>query len=223
MHELFQNKGSSSCLDNYRDIMLGSIPGKCFSSHIRRSLVPMAKVLCGGSQFGSGFNGGETAFAHLYVRLFFDYCKFYKTSCALIFMDIVTAFAVLLRRIIFDDFDNDEIWLRKLSAAGFSSDDIECIIDNVSDRSWVLSVVGECDGDNFVWRLLNQFYRKTLGLSRMASLRLCVRLWGAWPAPLRLTSCMLLRVRGFSISFAELSINSGCGLPYPSILDPPCN
>ena len=28
------------------------------------------KVLCGGSQFGSGLNGGETAFAHLYVRLF---------------------------------------------------------------------------------------------------------------------------------------------------------
>ena len=134
MHELFKNKGSSSSISNYRDIMLGNIPGNCFSSHVRKLLSPVAKVLCGSSQFGSWMKGGETAFAHLYVRLFHDVCKSQKVSSALIFMDIVTAFAVLLRRILFDDFDNDETWLRKLSAAGFDKEDIECILANVSDQ-----------------------------------------------------------------------------------------
>ena len=70
LQELFKNKGPSSLPDNYRDVMLGSVPGKCFTSHIRSHLVPVARVLCGGSQFGSGLNGGETASAHLYVRFF---------------------------------------------------------------------------------------------------------------------------------------------------------
>ena len=52
-------------------------------------------------------------------------------------MDIVTAFAVRLRRIIFDSFDADESWLRKLAATGFSADDIQLVVDVVSDRSWL--------------------------------------------------------------------------------------
>ncbi len=39
-------------------------------------------------------------------------------------MDIVTAFAVLLRRIIFDKNDSGEIWLRRLAASDFSDHDI---------------------------------------------------------------------------------------------------
>ncbi len=76
-------------------------------------------MICGNLQFGSGLNGGETCFAHLYVRLIFDYCKFHKSSAAFVFMDIITAFAVLLRRIIFDESDTDELWLRILSSSGF--------------------------------------------------------------------------------------------------------
>ncbi len=70
LQELFKNKGSSFLPGGYRDIMLGAVPGKCFTSHVRSHLVPVARVLCGGSQFGSGLNGGETAFAHLSVRFF---------------------------------------------------------------------------------------------------------------------------------------------------------
>ncbi len=146
LQELFKNKGSSFLPGGYRDIMLGAVPGKCFTSHVRALIVPIAKVLCGGSQFGSRLNGGETAFAHLYVRLFFDYCRHHNLSCANIFMDIVTAFAVLLRRIIFDEFDNDESWLRKLAASGFSHDDIKCIVDTVSDRLWIDDVICRSDG-----------------------------------------------------------------------------
>ena len=161
LQELFKNKGTPSSPENYRDVMLGSVPGKCFPSHIRSHLVPVAKVLCGGSQFGSGPNGGETAFAHLYVRLFFDYCEHYKLSCANIFMDIVTAFAVLLRRILFDEYDNDETWLRKLSSAGFSDDDISSVMDVINDREWVNDVICRSGGCSFAWGLVNKFYCNT--------------------------------------------------------------
>ncbi len=161
LQELFKNKGSSFCPGGYRDIMLGSVVGKCFTSHVRSLIVPVARVLCGGSQFGSGLNGGETAFAHLYVRLFFDYCKHYHLSCANIFMDIVTAFAVLLRRILFDEFDNDETWLRKLAASGFSHDDIDAILVVVNDKEWVSDVICRSDGVSFAWGLINKFYCNT--------------------------------------------------------------
>ncbi len=76
-------------------------------------------------------------------------------------MDIVTAFAVLLRRILFDEFDNDETWLRKLSAAGFSEDDIESVVNVVSDRAWVEDVICRSDGSSFAWGLVNKFYCNT--------------------------------------------------------------
>ncbi len=71
LQELFKNKGSSGEISNYRDIMLGNIPGKDLTKHIRSFLAPIAKQLYGPSQFGSGLNGGGTAFAHLYIRLVF--------------------------------------------------------------------------------------------------------------------------------------------------------
>ncbi len=86
--------------------MLGTVPGKCFTSRVRSLIFPIAKTLCGGSQFGSGLNGGETAFAHLYVRLLSDYCKRYHLSVAFVLMGVVTTFAVLLRRTLFDEVDS---------------------------------------------------------------------------------------------------------------------
>ena len=113
------------------------------------------------SQFGSGLNGGETAFAHLYVRLFHDYCKCFKISSAVMFMYIVTAFAVLLRRIIFEPCDCDETWLRKLSATGFDAEDIRLIVDVVSDRSWLDSAVGFDDRSSFTFAVLRNLYSRT--------------------------------------------------------------
>ncbi len=70
-------------------------------------------------------------------------------------------FAVLLRRILFDDYDSDEAWLRKLSAAGFSDDDIRSVMDVVNDREWVDDVVCRSDGQSFAWGLVNKFYCNT--------------------------------------------------------------
>ncbi len=100
LQELFKNKGSSADCECYRDILLGNISGKSVTKIIRKRVMPHARKICHHTQYGSGFNGGETAFAHLYIRMVFDMCKHNHLSAAFIFMDIVTAFAVLIRRII---------------------------------------------------------------------------------------------------------------------------
>jgi hypothetical protein len=161
LHELFKNKGSSSQVDCYRDIMLGDVPGKCLTRHIRSLLVPLARAMCGRSQFGSGLNGGETAFAHLYVRFIQDYCSRYNQSVAFVFMDIVTAFAVLLRRILFDDCDSDEAWFIKLNRSGFSDSDIRDVIDVVYDKDWIASLVRGDPVSCFALSFANRLYTRT--------------------------------------------------------------
>ncbi len=117
--ELYKNKGSSSGRSNYRDIMLGDVAGKNVASLVRNRLLPLARNMVGGSQYGSGFNGGETAFAHIYMCGCSLLGKKNKCSAAALFVDVTIAFARLLRRILFDDCQGDEMWLRQLKSTGF--------------------------------------------------------------------------------------------------------
>ena len=125
--DLFRNKGSPALISSYRDILLADDDGKGVQRLLRKSLVPLAHKLCVGTQFGGGLNGGETAIAHLYLRLIVDAILHNKTSGALIFVDVTSAFATLLRRIVVDINQGDEHWLRKLSASGFTNEDIEAV------------------------------------------------------------------------------------------------
>ena len=135
--ELFKNKGSARDVNNYRDIFLGDDSGKAISQIARSRLLPMATALTNTYQFGSGFNGGETCFAHLYIRLFIDICLNLKLNASVLFVDVVTAFASMLRSIIFDIDEGDEAWLRKLRDRGFSEDDINQIYSTVTTTPWL--------------------------------------------------------------------------------------
>lgn len=52
-------------------------------------------------------------------------------SCAMLFLDVVTAFAKMLRRSVFSVEEGDERWLQQLKAAGFSDADVKAIFDAV--------------------------------------------------------------------------------------------
>ena len=131
MHELFKNKGLSSDIGNWRDVFLGDYTGKAAFKVTRRALVPLASSLVGQSQHGSGLNGGETAFPHLNVRLFFELAATRKQTAGGIFVDVASAFAKILRRIIFDTEQGDEKWLGQLRDTGFSPQEIEAMISFV--------------------------------------------------------------------------------------------
>ena len=124
---LFKGKGSQSTISSYRDIFLGDYDGKGFTKIIRKTLLPMASSIVGYTQFGSGFNGGETAIAHLVLRLHFDVCKMYQTPGSSLFLDVVSAFASLLRRIVFDNEQGDEAWYKELKNNGYTDADISDI------------------------------------------------------------------------------------------------
>ena len=59
---------------SFREILLGDETGKCVENDVRDSFWQYVKSFAVNSQYGSGFNGGETASAHLYVRLIMDLC-----------------------------------------------------------------------------------------------------------------------------------------------------
>ena len=135
--ELFKNKGSPSLCAHYRDIMLADDSGKAIGKLIRKRLLPFAANLAKSTQFGGGLNGGETAFAHLYIRLVIDWAVNSSVSCSVLFLDVVTAFATMLRRIVFNYEDGDEAWLASLHQAGFTHADIQFMYNGIRNYNWV--------------------------------------------------------------------------------------
>ena len=163
---LFKGKGSSAICENYRDILLADDNGKDFSAHLRHHMLPIVRHMAWGTQFGSGLNGGETCMAHLYIRTAFELCSHANVSAAVLFLDVVAAFASMLRRLVFDEDHGDEVWLRQLRACGLSDTDIEAIYAHI--KHFAFGTDGEgvvysgCDnGIKLAFELVNQSYTNT--------------------------------------------------------------
>jgi len=161
--DLFKNKGSPALIQSYRDVLLMDDDGKGVQRLVRKKLFPLANVLCIDSQCGGGLNGGETAIAHLYLRLFVYFINNSQKSGAIVFYDVCSPFATLLRRIVFDIDQGDEHWLYKLSAAGFTQDDIESIYEFVSQNFFTNVDSGPQDsaGNNLLFNLAQEWYKNT--------------------------------------------------------------
>ena len=67
----------------------------------------------------------------MYIRIVSDICKHSNLSCASLFLDVVTAFASMLRRSVFDITSGDETWLKALHDFGFSQADVSAVYDTV--------------------------------------------------------------------------------------------
>ena len=78
--------------NSYRDVLLADDSGKAVGRLIRKKLFPKAAKMSMDTQFGGGLNGGETAFAHLYVMLTAELRKHKNLSYACLFLDVVAAF-----------------------------------------------------------------------------------------------------------------------------------
>jgi hypothetical protein len=165
--ELFKGKGSPSLCGNYRDILLADDQGKGISRIIRKRFMKLAMNLSHDTQYGGGLNGGETAFAQLYVRLVIDYAVNTSTSCSTLYLDVVAAFATMLRRVIFDVDSGDEAWLASLKRAGFSDDDIGHIYSHICDHDWLHSHIATCGVEDpasselMDFRMAEQMYNNT--------------------------------------------------------------
>eukprot|EP00973_Karenia_brevis_P085147 11817536-Karenia_brevis.AAC.1 len=95
--------------------------------YVRGSLIQHVYNILLSTQYGSGFNGGEPAVAHLHAHALLHVGRVMRLSTFLIFIDIVSAFSSLVRYIVFDIDKNDERWLLQLKSAGFTDDEIRSI------------------------------------------------------------------------------------------------
>jgi len=136
LHHLLKAGGAPTLPKGYRDIMLGNITEKNLNKIIRNNLMPVVRQIAGNGQFASGINGGETAGAHLYIKMVLDIAKLNNISACILFVDVVNAFGSMLRRVIFDFSDGDELWLKQRQNAGFKNTDIKQIYQVVCKNVW---------------------------------------------------------------------------------------
>jgi len=167
VHEIYKNKGPRYLRPNFRDVLLANDSGKHVAKEIRKSLLPRAKKLIHASQYGGGFNGGETAFANMTIRCASDLCKGMGLSFSVLYADVVSAFARMLRRAVFDVSEGDEIWIAQLRNAGFSDSDIHAIRDMVAFLAqWNVDAdgnitSGQDGGTNLCFNVARQWYKNT--------------------------------------------------------------
>ena len=140
--ELFKNKGSSEAMKNYRDILFGDHSGKSIANILRPRLFPIISSICVGTQFGSGLNGGETAFAHIYLRLFNDFCASKNVSSSVVFFMFLLLLLFYTGVLFFYFPSSDEEWLHSLRATGFSEAEITDVYNDISNLGFVFN--GSC-------------------------------------------------------------------------------
>ena len=65
------------------------------------------------------------------------------TSCSILFFDVVAAFAQMLRRVVFNTDEGDEVRLASLAAAGFSDEDVKTICDGICNLDRLQSMLND--------------------------------------------------------------------------------
>ena len=134
--ELLKVNASGGECDHYRDITIADHTAKTFCKIFRPEIVSAAAAVVPTGQFGAGFNGGSTDVAHLALSAFLDAASAARQSAAILFVDLATAFASLLRRLCVPADAGDEQWLAALAAAGFSQDEVKRIYDEASSYAY---------------------------------------------------------------------------------------
>lgn len=144
LHEIYKRNGPVTSCQSYSDVVLSDDVAKLFGTLVCGASLPGVSRVVNQTQFGAGFHGGETSTAHLYVPCMMDLACSRGRSVCLVFLDIATAFASLLRRIVHAIDSGDEEWLHKLWAAGFSEEDIQSIYRDVCRSAWADAEANTC-------------------------------------------------------------------------------
>ena len=155
--ELWKGKGSRCSIPSYRDIMIQDHPAKLLGACIRPHLRAAVELVSRPTQWGSGLHGGSTETGHLALRAMMDIVRLQRCSGAVIFFDVVSAFATFRRRVVLDCDASDESWLRLLVCLGFTSSEASDIVCSACDKS----IWEESGASNHLLSLLSECYQST--------------------------------------------------------------
>ena len=131
IHEIYKGKGLQKLASNYRDVTIASEFAKSFGSLLRPRMLPIVEKIAGTSQFGSGLNTGATDVAHVLVRAYTDVAQLLKLSLGLLFVDLSTAFASVVRALALPTDVTDSDWRAKLLMTGFTEEEADEVIQEV--------------------------------------------------------------------------------------------
>ena len=100
LHEILKGQGDPSNLANYRDVLLCDIIGKIFKRHFRTCMLVhiesyILETMCG------GFLHRGVDFCSHFLRSILSIAKVKKMSCCALFVDVKTAFATVIRQLIY--------------------------------------------------------------------------------------------------------------------------
>ena len=125
----FKGRGSRSLIAHFRDISLADLNGKRFGTFIRTCIYVSVQALVGKTQHGSGCNGGATDICHLGVSQAYSLARTRKQSAGVLFIDLVSAFANIGRRLALPDMPTSEDgWRLHILSLGFDPDECNRII-----------------------------------------------------------------------------------------------
>eukprot|EP00973_Karenia_brevis_P016577 2269031-Karenia_brevis.AAC.1 len=105
IHELYKGKGPIDESPNYRDISLFESFGKVYAKDARVKFKPFLDAKALNTQSGSGVRRAGTDLAHLHLRALVGIANHPKMSVAILFIDVITAYASLVREVVFPDVD----------------------------------------------------------------------------------------------------------------------
>ena len=97
--ELFKGKSSILECKSYRDILVSDISGKLYHKALRSRASPILDAMARDTRCGGTSSRGTDFGAHI-VRQFLDLGRVRKKSVAILFVDVVGAFASVVRGIV---------------------------------------------------------------------------------------------------------------------------
>eukprot|EP00973_Karenia_brevis_P015578 2132039-Karenia_brevis.AAC.1 len=155
--ELFKGRGASDECASFRDVLLGDVCGQPLSSHYRGHAKPVLETYALDTQYGSGLHGGATDVAHLLLRAMLDCAAVAKMSCAILFIDVISAFASVCRVVGLPIPDSDDIFARRLKDIGMEAAQIDEIMGDLSDFSdWY-----RAKGTDHLLQCIAEYHRST--------------------------------------------------------------
>jgi len=132
IQEIFKGKGSELVLGSYRDVMLAGIGSKAYTRDMRIKANASVDKIALDTQFGSGFWGASTQYAHIMLRAFQDVAAAEKVCMATIFTDVSTAFASMSRFAAIGMPEYEGQLVAKLIQLGFDPQEVEQVLAIVS-------------------------------------------------------------------------------------------
>ena len=128
---LYKGKGPRTQLKSYRDVALGDPDAKLYGKVLRKFLLRSVERMQPVMQFGSGLGGGGCDIPHLAVQSALHLGESRRCCVALLFLDVTTAFASMVRETVFPTSAGRSHWLHFLLGKGYPPDFAQEVMDAV--------------------------------------------------------------------------------------------